>query len=80
MLQSAPQQTSRPQLDSRYESPDQGLDLWSYVAILKRRKLLLAFSWQSRSWKNQAPVNRDVSANPAYHYNYERSVGGQGHG
>ena len=41
MLQSAPQQTSRSQLDSRYESPDQGFDLWSYVAVLKRRKLLL---------------------------------------
>ena len=41
MLQSAPQQTSRSQLESRYESPDQGLDVWSYVAVLKRRKLLL---------------------------------------
>src|SRR5262245_1430503 len=41
MLQSAPQQPARSSLESRYESPDQGLDLWSYVAILKRRKLLL---------------------------------------
>jgi protein tyrosine kinase modulator len=41
MLQSAPQQAARSNLESRYESPDQGLDLWSYVAILKRRKLLL---------------------------------------
>lgn len=41
MLQSAPQQAPRSNLESRYESPDQGLDLWSYVAILKRRKLLL---------------------------------------
>jgi uncharacterized protein involved in exopolysaccharide biosynthesis len=41
MLQSAPQPAPRSSLESRYESPDQGLDLWSYVAILKRRKLLL---------------------------------------
>src|SRR5215470_11159043 len=41
MLQSAPQQPARSSLESRYESPDQGLDIWSYVAILKRRKLLL---------------------------------------
>jgi uncharacterized protein involved in exopolysaccharide biosynthesis len=41
MLQSAPQQPARSSLESRYESPDQGLDLWSYVAILKRRKLRL---------------------------------------
>src|SRR5438045_3815754 len=40
MLQSAPQ-APRSTLESRYTSPDQGLDLWSYVAILKRRKLLL---------------------------------------
>jgi uncharacterized protein involved in exopolysaccharide biosynthesis len=41
MLQSAPQPAPRTSLESRYESPDQGLDLWSYVAILKRHKLLL---------------------------------------
>src|SRR5215831_19387727 len=41
MLQSAPQQPARSGLESRYDGPDQGLDLWSYVAILKRRKLLL---------------------------------------
>jgi uncharacterized protein involved in exopolysaccharide biosynthesis len=38
MLQGTPQSQH---LDARYESPDQGLDLWRYVAILKRRKLLL---------------------------------------
>ena len=36
MLQSAPQQTSQSQLESRFQSPDQGFDVWSYVAILKR--------------------------------------------
>src|SRR5262245_10872524 len=41
MLQSAPQSAPRTSLESRLESPDLGLDLWSYVAILKRRKLLL---------------------------------------
>src|SRR5262245_29601257 len=41
MLQSAPQQASRSQLETRYDSPDQGFDVWSYVAVLKRRKLLL---------------------------------------
>jgi uncharacterized protein involved in exopolysaccharide biosynthesis len=41
MLQSAPQQPARSSLEWRYESPEAGLDLWSYVAILKRRKLLL---------------------------------------
>src|SRR5215468_3862070 len=41
MLQSAPQQAARSQLDSRYDLPERGLDLWSYVAVLKRRKLLL---------------------------------------
>src|SRR5882724_11074924 len=41
MLQSAPQQASQSQLESRFQSPDQGFDVWSYVALLKRRKLLL---------------------------------------
>jgi protein tyrosine kinase modulator len=41
MLQSAPHQPARSSLESRYEGPEAGLDLWSYVAILKRRKLLL---------------------------------------
>jgi protein tyrosine kinase modulator len=41
MLQSAPQQSSRSQLEPRYEGPDQGFDVWSYVVVLKRRKLLL---------------------------------------
>jgi protein tyrosine kinase modulator len=35
------QNTSRTQVEARYESSDGGLDIWSYVAILKRRKLLL---------------------------------------
>src|SRR5689334_17548363 len=36
------QNTSRSQQpEARYQSPEQGLDLWSYVAVLKRRKLLL---------------------------------------
>jgi len=38
MLQSTPQSQ---RTESRNESPDQGLDLWSYAAILKRRKILL---------------------------------------
>src|SRR5262245_18457494 len=41
MLQSAPKQAARSSLESRYESPDQGIELWSYVGLLKRRKLLL---------------------------------------
>src|SRR4051794_13075992 len=37
------QNTSRSQQSpTRYESPEQGLDPWHYVAVLKRRKLLLA--------------------------------------
>src|SRR5262249_9063025 len=41
MLQSVPQQPARSSLESRNGSPDQGLDIWRCVAIVKRRKLLL---------------------------------------